>query len=189
METGGSPCSVSIAMGVSSGNSSLGGVYRSSSVSRRPRQRGGDVRRGGLGGVRGVFAAPSPAALCAVVDGLAYLVDVEAPADGAIIAHDLVSQVVPVPRRDLLLLVRMIDIVAWGPEGVAWRSARLAVDDLRVERATAEAIVRSAWMLEDKTEEVTLDRSNSSDLALSHRLVVWAHRYECNHARRTQCSS
>jgi hypothetical protein len=29
----------------------------------------------------------------------------------------------------------------------------------------------------------------SSDLALSHRLVVWAHTYECNHARRTQCSS
>lgn len=160
METGGSPCSASVAMGVSSGDSSRGGAYRSSSVSRQPRQGGwGMFAAGGLGDVTGVFAAPSPAALCAVVDGLAYLVDVEAPAHGAVIAHDQVGQVVAVLGRDLLLLVRMIDVVALGPEGIAWRSARLAVDDLRVEQATAEAIICSAWMLEDKTEEVILDPS------------------------------
>jgi hypothetical protein len=119
---------------------------------------------GGLGGVRGVFAAPSRAVLCAVVDGLAYLVDVEAPANGAVIAHDQVRQVVPVPGRDLLLLVRMIDIVALGPEGIAWRSTRLAVDDLRVVQATADAIVCSAWMLEDKAEELTLNPSTGAIL-------------------------
>jgi hypothetical protein len=157
-------------MGMSSGNSSLGGgvplIVRVTAT-----QAGwvGMFAAGGLGGVRGVFAAPSRAVLCAVVDGLAYLVVVEAPADGAVIAHDQVSQVVPVPGRDLLLLVRMIDIVALGPKGIAWRSARLAVDDLRVEQATAEAIVCSAWMLEDQAEEVTLDPS-TGDILEGRRL-------------------
>lgn len=166
----GSPCLVSIAMGMSSGSSSLGGAYRSSSASRQPKQGGwGCSPRAVLVVSEGVFAAPSRAALCAVVDGLAYLVDVEAPGDGAVIAHDQVSQVVPVPARDLLLLVRMIDIVALGPEGIAWRSARLAVDDLRVEQATAEAIVCSAWMLEDQADEVTLDPS-TGDILEGRRL-------------------
>jgi hypothetical protein len=87
---------------------------------------------GGLGGVSGVFATPSPRRLCVVVDGEAYVVRVDAPADGAVVAHDTVEQVVPVAAPPLLLLVRGIDMVALGSDGVAWRSPRLAVDDLRV---------------------------------------------------------
>src|SRR5439155_18309383 len=37
---------------------------------------------GGLGGLRGVFACPSPSGLCAVVDGEAYLVEVDHPERG-----------------------------------------------------------------------------------------------------------
>lgn len=87
---------------------------------------------GGLGGVTGVFATPSPQRLCVVVDGHAYVVRVDAPGDGAVVAHDTVEQVVPVAAPPLLLLVRGIDIVALGRDGVAWHSPRLAVDDLRV---------------------------------------------------------
>lgn len=36
---------------------------------------------------------------------------------------------------------------------------------------------------------VLVGQQSFEHLALSHRLVVGAHRYECNHARRTECSS
>jgi hypothetical protein len=98
---------------------------------------------GGLGGVRGVFACPSPEACCILADGLAYLVDVWAPEAGAVIAHDQVVQVLPVAGARLLLLVRFIDIVAIGQDGVVWATPRLVVDDLRVEMATADSIVCS----------------------------------------------
>lgn len=96
---------------------------------------------GGLGGVSGVFATPSPDRLCVVADGLAYLVRVDSPADGAVIAHDQVGQVVASPEPAVLLLVRFIDIVALGADGVAWQSPRLAVDDLRVVEVSAAGIL------------------------------------------------
>ncbi|MEZ5245464.1 MAG: hypothetical protein R2707_10235 [Acidimicrobiales bacterium] len=37
----------------------------------------------GLGGTTGVFATPDPARLCAVVDGLAYVINAADPADVA----------------------------------------------------------------------------------------------------------
>ena len=86
---------------------------------------------GGLGGVSGVHATPSACHLCVLVDGEAYVVRVDAPAEGAVVSQG-VQQVVPVAEPPLLLLVRHTDIVALGPEGVAWRSPRLAVDGLRV---------------------------------------------------------
>lgn len=96
---------------------------------------------GGLGGVTGVFACPANQMLCIVVDGLAYLVNVEAPSSGALIAHDQVYQVVPAVSPSLLLLVRFIDIVAIDAGGIAWKSDRLCVDDLRVEAVTQRTII------------------------------------------------
>jgi hypothetical protein len=100
----------------------------------------GQYAAGGLGGITGVYACPNPRQLCVVADGLAYLTDVDGPDRGSLVAHDQVGQVVEGEGRPLLLLVRFIDIVALGPRGVAWRSRRLAVDDLRVTRAVGDVI-------------------------------------------------
>jgi hypothetical protein len=101
----------------------------------------GMFESGGLGGVTGVFACPGPNHLCVLVDGVAYLVITASPSAGAVIAHDQVWQVVGVETPALLLLVRSIDIVALGAEGIAWRTPRLVVDDLRVERSSSAGIV------------------------------------------------
>jgi hypothetical protein len=95
---------------------------------------------GGLGGVSGVYATPSPRSLCVLVDGEAYVVRVDAPAEGAVVVHDQVEQVLPVAEPPLLLLVRGFDMVALGSDGVAWRSPRLAVDGLRVVAVDEEGI-------------------------------------------------
>jgi hypothetical protein len=76
-----------------------------------------------------------------LVDGVAYLVDTASPSAGAVIAHDQVWQVVGMDQPALLLLVRSIDIVAVGVEGITWRTPRLAVDDLRVERSSTAGFV------------------------------------------------
>jgi hypothetical protein len=94
---------------------------------------------GGLGGVSGAFATPSAQHLCIVADGEAFLVRTDAPQEGALVVQDQVRQVA-VASTTLLLLVRDIDIVAVGARGVAWRSPRLAVDDLRVTTAGPTAI-------------------------------------------------
>src|SRR5205823_13915251 len=50
---------------------------------------------GGLGSFRGAFSTPMPQLLAVVVNGLAYLVNVEHPESAAEIVHEQVHQVVP----------------------------------------------------------------------------------------------
>lgn len=111
----------------------------------------GQFPAGGLVGVDGVFACPAPTQMCVVVDGLAFLVDVGAPAQ-TLAVHDQVRQVVPVVGAPLLLLVSYVDIVAIGPEGIAWRSPRLALDGLRVLDACADGIRCEEATMEDSPE-------------------------------------
>lgn len=101
----------------------------------------GQFAAGGLGGVSGLYAVPNSLQLCVVADGLAYLVDVDSDPPAAQVVHDQVGQVEAAAEPDLLLLVRFIDIVAVGPAGVAWRTPRLAVDDLHVLTTTDGQIV------------------------------------------------
>ena len=121
----------------------------------------GQYAAGGLGGISGAFACPSPDHLCVLVDGQAYLTDVGAPASGSVVAHDQVGQVVA--SADLLLLVRFIDIVAIGRDGIAWRTKRLAVDDLRVIRATSDVIECSLDNL-GGSSEIAIDAATGEQI-------------------------
>lgn len=98
----------------------------------------------GLGGTIGLFATPSPAGLCAVVDGLAYLVDVQDPARGAALMKYQVHQVVATQAEPpLLLVVGPTDLVAVGINGIEWSTLRSAVGDLRVEYVKGNRITCS----------------------------------------------
>ncbi len=104
----------------------------------------GMFEAGGLGGLTGLFATPAPTGLCAVVDGLAYLVDVGNPADGVSLLGHQVHQVVGAGSDPpLLLVVGPVDLVAVGGDGVAWATPRLAVDDLRVDHVEGNTITCS----------------------------------------------
>ncbi len=98
---------------------------------------------GGLGVIRGLYASPSPHRCCIVNDGLAFLVDVNAPEQPATIAADAVVQAVPAPSAGVLLLASDTDLVAVGTQGVVWTAPRLVVDNLRVLRTSPDAIVCS----------------------------------------------
>lgn len=116
----------------------------------------GQYAAGGLGGETGAFATPDPFALCVVVGGQAYLTDVRSPEAGAAAMSPQVRQVAAVADVPLLLLVTDIDIVALGAEGAAWKTPRIAVDDLRVLSADARGIVCSLDNL-GGTATITLD--------------------------------
>lgn len=101
----------------------------------------GAFAAGGMGLVRDVYACPSAHHMCVIVDGLAYVVDVRAPQRGAIIPAKAVTTVVPVKDARILLLAGDTDLAAVGETGNVWSTPRLVVDELRVLRASAEAIV------------------------------------------------
>lgn len=88
------------------------------------------------------------------------------------IAHDQVVQVLPVAGAPLLLLVRFIDIAAIGPDGVAWTTPRLVVDDLRVEVAIAAGIVCSGDNLEG-TLTIELDPATGQQTAGARLDSFW----------------
>lgn len=112
---------------------------------------------GGLGGVSGVFATPSPDRVCVLVDGQAYLVRSDAPEEGAVAAQDTVQQVIYALEPQLLLLASSFDIVALGPGGVAWRSPRLALDGLRVGVVDADGIHCTGVVLPGDTVSFVVD--------------------------------
>jgi hypothetical protein len=132
----------------------------------------GTFAAGGLGGTSGVFATPDPFGLCVVNDGLAYLVDVRYPENGAAPLHWQVEQVVEVREPSRLLLVRFIDMVALGSEGVAWRSPRLAVDDLRVV-STVDGMIECTLDNLGGSETITLDAVTGEQVAGTRMDSFW----------------
>ena len=118
---------------------------------------------GDLGSLRGAYATPNSGALVVVADGFAYLVDVEGPTGSARTVHDQIHEVVSISEPPLLLLVRFIDLVAIGHEGVTWATPRLCVDDLQVVRADRNGIVCSCDNL-GGTATITLDPNTGDQI-------------------------
>jgi len=111
---------------------------------------------GGLGGLRSAFACPRISDLCVVVDGLAYVVDVDNPALGALVPADQVRQVVAEAQPPRLFVATGTGIAALGPEGLVWREPRIAVDGLHI-HATSPYLVCSVDALNGGTDQIRLD--------------------------------
>jgi hypothetical protein len=118
---------------------------------------------GGLGGLRGAFTTPEAHFMAVVVDGLAYLLDTRAPEVPAQIVHNPVQQVVPSIHPPLLLFVGFIDIVAVGPSGIAWKTPRLCLDDLKIREVRPDGIVCSCDSL-GGTPTITLDPTTGAQV-------------------------
>lgn len=84
--------------------------------------------------VSGLFPTPDPTVLCVVERGTAFLVDVLNPARYQVVAtHGPVVAVEPVREAAVLLLVTHWAITAIGAGSVAWTSARIAIEGIRVD--------------------------------------------------------
>ena len=67
------------------------------------------------------------------------------------------EQVVAAREHLLLLLVNPVDMLAVGPDGVAWRSRDLAMDDLRVTRVTPRGIECTDDLMDPESTRFILD--------------------------------
>jgi len=86
----------------------------------------------GLDGVSGVFAMPGSSSLCVSIGGLALVLNVDQPEDGALVASASAQQVVASAVPALLLVSTFTELTAFDGNGIAWRSPRLALYDLRI---------------------------------------------------------
>ena len=104
----------------------------------------------------GVFACPNPREMCAVAGGYAYIIDTSAPEWCEFLKMRPVGEVRS--AEGLLLFVGFHTILAWGRDGVAWETAKLSWEGVRVS-AIDEGFVRGiGWDVKtDKEVEFEVD--------------------------------
>jgi hypothetical protein len=88
----------------------------------------------------GVYTTPDPCQICVVAQGEAYVVDAFEPARFKVLPAAPVMEVHSVVERRLLIFVTPWELLAWGPDGMAWRTTRLAIDGIKVTEVTPEEI-------------------------------------------------
>jgi hypothetical protein len=106
----------------------------------------------------GVFACPNPSELCAVAGGYAYVLDTAAPERSTHIPLKPVAELLPLAAHGLLLFVGFHAMVAWGREGLAWQTARLSWEGIRITGAEGSELRGFGWnMPTDKEVEFAVD--------------------------------
>lgn len=105
----------------------------------------------------GVFASPSPTCACVVSCGRVYAVDVAHPERTTVVLPELVTQALPDVPAGLLLFADPWEIHAYGIEGLAWSSGRIAIDGLTMVSADARTVVVRVEDADGEAEERRLD--------------------------------
>ena len=111
----------------------------------------------------GIFACPNPREMCAVAGGYAYVLDTAAPERSTHIPLKPVAEVLALAEQGLLVFVGFHAIVAWGGEGLAWQTAKLSSEGIRitgicVDGDGAARLNGFGWnMMTDKEVEFSID--------------------------------
>jgi hypothetical protein len=96
-------------------------------------------------GVTGIFACPSPDQLCVVAGGQGYVVAADHPSRWSAIDVFPIVDVAFVADPPLLIVADLTGLMAYGTQGVVWRSARLSYDGIKLTDATSAQIRGHAW--------------------------------------------
>ena len=106
----------------------------------------------------GVFACPTPREMCAVAGGYAYVVDTEQPERCTHIMLKPVVEVRPLTTNGLLLFVGFHSMIAWGRNGLAWESAKLSWEGIRITGIDGNLLHGMGWnMLTDREVPFSLN--------------------------------
>ena len=112
----------------------------------------------------GLFACPDPDALCAVAGGYAYVVDAKRPESCTHLPLRPVVEVRVLGRRRLLLFVGFHRMLAWGEHGIAWETAKLSWEGIRLGTIDEDSVTGYGW-----------DLQTDKELAFSVDLVTGEH--------------
>jgi hypothetical protein len=106
----------------------------------------------------GVWACPNPREMCAVAGGYAYVIDTAAPERSTHVPLKPVVEVVVLAAHGLLVFVGFHAMVAWGVDGMAWQSARLSWEGIRVVGVDGNSLRGFGWdMRTDREVEFLVD--------------------------------
>jgi hypothetical protein len=106
----------------------------------------------------GIFTCPNPDELCAVAGGYAYIIDTLQPEKSTHIALKPVTEVRSLSDNNLIVFIGFHTIVAWGPQGQVWESARLSWEGVRILEVKENTLHGTGWnLLTDKEVPFTLD--------------------------------
>lgn len=100
-----------------------------------------------------VLSFPSPDHLCVVSRGAGYVVRAADPTDWYEIEAFPIFDARPVVERDLLLFSDFTTVVAYGPNGLVWKTERMSWDGLRIAAASGDYAWARAW---DGSREVSV---------------------------------
>lgn len=95
--------------------------------------------------LRAVFSCPSAHHLCVVVGGQGYVVDAYNPSQWELVpAYPIVGYLVSTERR-LLILHDFSRVVAYGTQGLRWKTADLGCDGMQARLASANELELRGW--------------------------------------------
>lgn len=101
---------------------------------------------------RGIWACPNPDELCALAGGYAYVIDTTQPTRFTLLGMRPVVEVMATADPALLLFAGQHGIAAWGREGLAWQTARLSWEGLRLMGVESGELTGFAWDLHTDRE-------------------------------------
>jgi hypothetical protein len=106
----------------------------------------------------GLWSTPKPEEICAVAGGYAYLIDTTAPERFTMLPYRPVLEVRAAVQENLLLFVGHHAILAWGPGGEAWESAKLSDEGVNLAGIDGGLLRGTGWeMKNDREKPFTLD--------------------------------
>ncbi|MEO8737519.1 MAG: hypothetical protein ABI380_13385 [Edaphobacter sp.] len=106
----------------------------------------------------GIFPCPRPEEMCAVAGGYAYIVDTAHPEHCTHIALKPVVEVRVLEEQNLLLFAGFHSIVAWGEQGLAWETAKLSWEGLRITGIEGNTLHGFGWnLMTDKEVAFSID--------------------------------
>jgi hypothetical protein len=106
----------------------------------------------------GVWSCPNSDELCAVAGGYAYVVQTGHPERFTHLRFRPVFAVRPLPDQGLLLFAGSHALLAWGARGLAWESARLSSEGLRIVEVAGQVMHGFGWdMATDREVPFAID--------------------------------
>ena len=106
----------------------------------------------------GIWSTPDARRICAVSGGYAYMIDTTGPERFTMISYRPVLEVRAAPEANRLVFVGHHSMLAWGPDGEAWRSEKLSDEGVTITAVREGVLHGRGWeMMSDQETGFAID--------------------------------